>query len=147
MRKWVPATDSKWKRALKYLSGTYVLLLAATFVARLLLYSFQGADRTELGCYLRGGLITKVHCDGFIGAESLEFVFDIPSLMMSAPLVPIMIFSWQQFTLPSLLFLLLCLGLWLPIIYLLWSVRYGMRVLNAIALAWIAWMLAVIAGY
>jgi hypothetical protein len=109
MRNWVSAKESKWKRALKYLSGTYVLLLAATFVARILLYLFQGADRTELGCYLRGGLITKVDCEGFIGAEIIEFVFDIPSLMIFAPLIPIMIFIWQQFTLSSLLF---CYFVW-----------------------------------
>ena len=71
--KWVPATESKLRRTLKYLSGAYVLLLAASCVALTLLDILQGTEKSEVGCDSRTALISGVYCKDFTGAEALEF--------------------------------------------------------------------------
>lgn len=141
MRKWVPAKELKLKRALKYLSVTYVLLLAASYVAMTLLGILQGAESTEVGCYSRTTLISGAHCKGFTGAEALEFILNLPVLLFYAPLFGVSGLIEGPLVLRPLLVLGLGLLLWSPITYFLWQVRYGKFVPAAIALTLIGWPL------
>jgi len=128
------ATGSRLKRALKYLSVAYVLLLAASFVALLLLDLLQGVERTELGCFFQSALINAVRCEGFIGAEAVPLILNLPYWLFYAPLFGVGMLKWKGLTSESLLLLLFALGLWSPIAYALWNVRYGKLGLIALAL-------------
>jgi len=144
---WVPATESKLRKTLKYLSGTYVLLLAANYVALTLLDILQGTERSEVGCYSRTALISGVYCKGFTGAEALEFLLNLPVVLFYAPLFGVSGLIEGPLVLRPLIVLGLGLLLWSPVIYFFWLVRYGKFVLAALALALIAWTVSVIIGF
>jgi hypothetical protein len=107
---------SKLMKRLRVFSICYIVVLLCCVIASLSLGWFP----LERGCYLKDALVIGAECRGFVGAEIISFVLNMPLLLFLGPLFGIAGLLEGPFILQPLCSLLIGVVLWSPIVFLGW---------------------------
>ena len=103
-----------WRKTLFLISTVYLIVLLVSVLAVLAISPFEDVGHLEQGCYLTDAMVPYVECRGFFGHSLLEFIFNMPFLLLYLPVFGAMAFLRA----PWLIFL--AVFAWSPIIYFIW---------------------------
>jgi hypothetical protein len=104
---------------LRYFSLAYIAVLVIAFVSLF----FLNSESMGIGCYITDKFVIGAMCEGFREAEVVQFILNMPLLLLYAPLLGMLGLFEGPSRLHYVYLLLMGIALWLPIVFLLWDIR------------------------